>query len=119
MTYLILLYLKFVQTVFIVLLSPVIKFITYISRAGAKSKAVPKSNSGAEADQAKADLEEITNEDIRQARDVYIEALEIRRDALREKARAPKNADKAAQLNAQAARIDLQIRKEIQKNVKM
>lgn len=109
MTYLILLYLKFVQTVFIVLLSPVIKFIT------SKSKSI--SDSVSISDQA--NLEEITNEDIRQARDVYIEALEIQRDALREKARAPKNADKAAQLNAQAARIDLQIRKEIQKNVKM
>lgn len=111
MTYLILLYLKFVQTVFIVLLSPVIKFIT------SKSKSISDSVSVSISDQA--NLEEITNEDIRQARDVYIEALEIQRDALREKARAPKNADKAAQLNAQAARIDLQIRKEIQKNVKM
>lgn len=115
MTYLILLYLKFVQTVFIVLLSPVIKFIT------SKSKSISDSDSDSDSvsisDQA--NLEEITNEDIRQARDVYIEALEIQRDALREKARAPKNADKAAQLNAQAARIDLQIRKEIQKNVKM
>lgn len=117
MAYLILLYLKFVQTVFIVLLSPVIKFITSkpVSKPVSTSKSVSKSVSISD----QADLEEITNEDIRQARDVYIEALEIQRDTLREKARAPKNADKAAQLNAQAARIDLQIRKEIQKNVKM
>lgn len=61
-------------------------------------------------------MKEIYDQDEREARDVYIDALILNRDALRASASAQPKPRNAEELLVKAAKIDLLIRKEIRKN---